>query len=79
MMVACLSLNFDTHTAFRQQEQIPAFVSLPKNNCTFETISIGVPDRLAYVAACRRKSTTQRYLGKISDAEAMGWIDNLHG
>jgi integrase len=24
-------------------------------------------------------STTQRYLGKISDAEAMRWIDNLHG
>jgi integrase len=24
-------------------------------------------------------STTQRYLGKISDAEAMHWIDNLHG
>ena len=25
-------------------------------NRTFETISIGVPDRLAYVAACLRKS-----------------------
>lgn len=24
-------------------------------------------------------STTQRYLGKISDADAMRWIDNLHG
>jgi len=24
-------------------------------------------------------STTQRYQGKISDAEAMRWIDNLHG
>jgi integrase/recombinase XerD len=24
-------------------------------------------------------STTQRYLGKISDAEAMRWIDNIHG
>ena len=24
-------------------------------------------------------SATQRYLGKISDAEAMRWIDNLHG
>ncbi|MCA1792812.1 MAG: site-specific integrase [Desulfobacteraceae bacterium] len=24
-------------------------------------------------------STTQSYLGKISDAEAMRWIDNLHG
>lgn len=24
-------------------------------------------------------STTQRYLGSISDAEAMRWIDNLHG
>ena len=24
-------------------------------------------------------STTQRYLGKINDAEAMRWIDNLHG
>ena len=24
-------------------------------------------------------STTQRYLGKISDAEAIRWIDNLHG
>jgi len=24
-------------------------------------------------------ATTQRYLGKISDAEAMRWIDNLHG
>jgi integrase/recombinase XerD len=24
-------------------------------------------------------STTQRYLGKINDAEALRWIDNLHG
>lgn len=24
-------------------------------------------------------STTQRYLGKISDVEAMKWVDNLHG
>jgi len=24
-------------------------------------------------------STTQRYLGKVSDVEAMKWIDNLHG
>ncbi|MDA3915996.1 MAG: site-specific integrase, partial [Deltaproteobacteria bacterium] len=24
-------------------------------------------------------STTQRYLGKISDSEAIRWIDNLHG
>ena len=24
-------------------------------------------------------STTQRYLGKVSDLEAMRWIDNLHG
>lgn len=24
-------------------------------------------------------STTQRYLGKISDAEAMRWIDSIHG
>jgi len=24
-------------------------------------------------------STTQRYLGKVSDAEALRWIDNLHG
>jgi integrase/recombinase XerD len=24
-------------------------------------------------------STTQRYLGKVSDVEAMRWIDNLHG
>ena len=24
-------------------------------------------------------STTQRYLGKITDPEAMRWIDNLHG
>jgi integrase len=24
-------------------------------------------------------STTQIYLGKISDAEAIRWIDNLHG
>jgi len=24
-------------------------------------------------------STTQRYLGKASDAEALRWIDNLHG
>ena len=23
--------------------------------------------------------TTQRYLGKISDAEAIKWIDNLYG
>jgi integrase/recombinase XerD len=24
-------------------------------------------------------STTERYLGKISDVEAMKWIDNLYG
>jgi integrase/recombinase XerD len=24
-------------------------------------------------------STTQRYLGKVTDVEAMRWIDNLHG
>jgi integrase len=24
-------------------------------------------------------ATTQQYLGKVSDAEAMRWIDNLHG
>jgi len=24
-------------------------------------------------------STTQRYLGKVSDLEAMRWIDNIHG
>jgi integrase len=24
-------------------------------------------------------ATTQRYLGKISDLEAMRWIENLHG
>ena len=24
-------------------------------------------------------STTQRYLGKVSDIEAMRWIDNIHG
>ena len=24
-------------------------------------------------------STTQRYLGKISDVEAIRWVDNLHG
>ena len=24
-------------------------------------------------------STTQRYLGKVSDIEALRWIDNIHG
>ena len=24
-------------------------------------------------------STTQRYLGKVSDMETMRWIDNIHG
>ena len=24
-------------------------------------------------------STTQRYLGKVTDVEAMRWIENLHG
>jgi integrase len=24
-------------------------------------------------------ATTQRYLGRVSDLEAMRWIDNLHG
>jgi integrase len=24
-------------------------------------------------------STTQRYLGKISDVEALRWVENLHG
>jgi len=24
-------------------------------------------------------ATTQRYLGKVSDVEAMRWIENLHG
>jgi integrase/recombinase XerD len=25
------------------------------------------------------RSTTQRYLGKVTDVEAMGWIENLYG
>jgi integrase/recombinase XerD len=41
----------------------------------------GIPIEIVLKVLLRHSniSTTQRYLGKISDAEAIRWIDNLHG
>jgi integrase len=41
----------------------------------------GTPIEIVSKILLRHSSlaTTQRYLGKISDVEAMRWIDNLHG
>ena len=41
----------------------------------------GAPLEIVSIMLLRHSnlSTTQKYLGKISDAEAMRWIDILHG
>jgi integrase/recombinase XerD len=41
----------------------------------------GVPIEIVSKVILRHAdlSTTQRYLGKVSDLEAIRWIDNLHG
>jgi integrase/recombinase XerD len=36
-------------------------------------------DHLKIIFRHSSLSTTERYLGKISDVEAMKWIDNLYG
>ncbi len=53
---------------------------LRRHSATYASRS-GTPIEIVSKVLLRHSnlSTTQRYLGKISDAEAMRWIDNLHG
>ena len=41
----------------------------------------GTPIEIVSKVILRHKNlaTTQRYLGKVTDIEAMRWIENLHG
>ncbi len=52
---------------------------LRRHAATFASRS-GVPIEIVSKIILRHKnlSTTQRYLGKISDTEAMRWIENLY-
>ena len=56
-------------------------ISDPKSGKEAEVVFIPqkLADRLKVILRHANLSTTQRYLGKISDLEAMKWIDNLHG
>jgi integrase/recombinase XerD len=62
-----LDLNIRTH-------------DLRRHAATYASRS-GIPIEIVSKVLLRHSnlSTTQRYLGKISDAEAIRWIDNLHG
>ena len=53
---------------------------LRRHAATFASRS-GVPLEIVSKVILRHAnlSTTQRYLGKISDAEAIRWIENIHG
>ena len=53
---------------------------LSRHAATFASRS-GVPLEIVSKVILRHAnlSTTQRYLGKISDAEAIRWIENIHG
>ena len=53
---------------------------LRRHGATYASRS-GVPIEIVSKVLLRHSnlSTTQKYLGKISDAEAMRWIDNIHG
>jgi integrase len=53
---------------------------LRRHSATFASRS-GVPIEIVSKVILRHSnlSTTQRYLGKISDTEAMRWIENLYG
>ena len=53
---------------------------LRRHGATFASRS-GVPLGIVSKVILRHAnlSTTQRYFGKISDVEAIGWIENIHG
>jgi len=53
---------------------------LRRHAATFASRS-GVPLEIVSKINLRHAnlSTTQRYLGKISDVEAIRWIENIHG
>jgi integrase len=53
---------------------------LRRHAATFSSRS-GVPLEIVSKIILRHAnlSTTQRYLGKISDVEAIRWIENIHG
>jgi integrase len=53
---------------------------LRRHGATYASRS-GVPIEIISKIILRHSnlSTTERYLGKISDVEAMKWIDNLYG
>ncbi len=53
---------------------------LRRHAATFASRS-GVPLEIVSKGILRHAnlSTTQRYLGKISDVEAIRWIENIHG
>ena len=53
---------------------------LRRHSATFASRS-GVPIEIVGKVILRSAnlSTTQRYLGKISDVEAIRWIENLYG
>ena len=53
---------------------------LRRHAATFASRS-GVPLEIVSKIILRHAnfSTTQRYLGKISDVEAIRWIENIHG
>jgi integrase len=53
---------------------------LRRHAATFASRS-GVPLEIVSKVILRHAnlSTTQRYLGKISDVEAIRWIENIHG
>ena len=53
---------------------------LRRHSATYASRS-GVPIEIVSKVILRHTnlSTTQRYLGKISDAEAIRWIENIHG
>ena len=53
---------------------------LRRHEATFASRS-GTPIEIVSKVIMRHAnlSTTQRYLGKVTDAEAMRWIENLYG
>jgi integrase/recombinase XerD len=53
---------------------------LRRHSATYASRS-GVPLEVISKMILRHQSllTTQRYLGKISDAEALHWVDRVHG
>ena len=54
--------------------------NLRRHAATYASRS-GIPIEIVSKVILRHAdlSTTQRYLGKVSDLEAIRWIENLHG